>query len=80
MRHCERPVPCFRKNIESFKLRADPGCMTIALLGRTAPFLHRTLDNTDGVVRKQKFYEVPRRLDNKTAKVLVNVFCPDEEA
>jgi hypothetical protein len=70
----------FYRNIESFKLRAATGCATIAFLGTTKPFLRRVLDNIDGVVPKQQFYEVPRHKDNKTVNVLVFVACPVGDA
>jgi hypothetical protein len=70
----------FHRNIESFKIRAAAGCLVGVGIGRTNPFLIRILDNRDGVVPKQKFYEIPRRLDNKTAKVAVLVECPSPDA
>ena len=69
----------FHKNIESFKLRAAPGCAAFAYLGKTdsKALFRRILDNTEGTVGKTRRYEVPARKDNKATKVLVGVYCPE---
>jgi hypothetical protein len=73
----------FFKNIESFKLRAAPGCLTLAaLLGpgdlqdpEADPFT-KVLDNTDGATSRTRRFEVPRRRDNDAVAVGAAVFCP----
>ena len=69
----------FRKNIESFKLRAAAGCLAaVILVGRNLVFI-RTIDNSDGAAPMTRRFEVPRRKDNKATKVFVAVLCPADE-
>jgi hypothetical protein len=76
----------FDKDIESFELRAATGCVTRVELsvvrsiggGETVgtPLLERSLDNIDGTEPETRFYEVPRKKDDRATAVQLSVFCP----
>ncbi len=71
----------FDRNIEPFKLRAAAGCAVVVFMVRPKQqvMLRRVLDNTDGTTANTRFYEIPRRKDNKATKVLVATVCPTDE-
>jgi hypothetical protein len=78
----------FDKDIESFDLRAAAGCVTRVELsvvrsiggGETVgtPLLERRLDNIDGTEPETRFYEVPRKKDDRATALDLSVFCPLE--